>query len=366
MVTGGAGFIGSYIVDKLIEEGHEVRILDNLDEQVHKGIKPDYLNKKAEFIKGDIRDRKTVKKALEDIEMVFHKAAAVGIGQSMYEIERYVDVNSRGTALLMDVIVNERNDVKKIILASSMTSYGEGLYECSFCGQVEPELRTQENIKIGKWEPDCPKCGKEIRAIPTGEEKTQKPNSIYGITKKNQEDIVLKTGKTYGIPAVSLRYFTVFGPRQALHNPYAGVIAVFMSRIKNNNPPTVYENGLQTRDFISVHDAVEANLLAIKSNSANYEAFNIGSGKAIPIKEAAETIAELYNSKIKPEIKNKFRKGDVRHCFADISKAKNKLNWQPKVSFKQGIREIIQWSKTIEAKDLFEKASRELEEKGIV
>jgi len=366
LVTGGAGFIGSFIVDKLIEEGHEVRILDNLEEQVHKGAIPDYLNKKAEFVKGDIRNRETLKKVLEDVEVVFHEAAAVGVGQSMYEIEQYVDVNSRGTALLLDVLVNEEHDVKKLMVAASMSSYGEGAYNCGSCGEIEPELRTEKQMKSGKWELICPNCGKELKPIPTKEKKTQNCNSIYAITKKDQEDMVLQIGKTYGIPAVALRYFNVFGPRQSLSNPYTGVAAIFMSRIKNNHSPVVYEEGLQTRDFVSVHDIAEANLKAMELNSANYESINIGSENPITIKGIAETIAEIYGSKVKPEIQNKFRKGDVRHCFADITKAGNKLEWKPKISFKEGMKEIIDWSRTVQAEDLFEKASKELKEKGLV
>jgi dTDP-L-rhamnose 4-epimerase len=366
LVTGGAGFIGSFIVDKLIQEGHEVRIIDNLEEQVHKGKTPEYLNKKAEFIKGDIRDKNTLKKALEDIEIVFHEAAAVGVGQSMYEIEHYVDVNSRGTAVLLDALVNEKNDVKKMVVAASMSSYGEGSYECSSCGKIEIELRSEKQLKEKKWEPLCPNCKKELKAIPTNEEKTQNCNSIYAITKKSQEDMVLQTGKTYGISAVALRYFNVFGPRQCLSNPYTGVAAIFMSRIKNNKNPVIYEDGLQTRDFISVHDVAEANLKAMKLNSCNYESINIGSGKALTIKEVAEIIAKIYGSNIKPEIQFTFRKGDIRHCFADITKARNKLEWNPKVSFEEGMKEIIEWSKTIQAEDLFDKASRELKEKGLI
>ncbi len=366
LVTGGAGFIGSFIADKLVEEGHEVRILDNLEEQVHKGKIPEYLNKKAEFVKGDIRDRETLKRVLEDVEVVFHHAAAVGVGQSMYEIEQYVDVNSRGTALLLDVLVNEKNDVKKLIVAASMSSYGEGLYKCEDCGEREIELRNEKDLKEKKWEPFCSECEKELKAVPTNEKKTQNCNSIYAITKKDQEDMVLQIGKTYGIPSIALRYFNVFGPRQSLSNPYTGVAAIFMSRIKNKNSPVIYEDGLQTRDFISVYDVAEANLKAMKTSSGNYESINIGSGRPLTIKNIAETIAEIYGSKVKPEIQNKFRKGDVRHCYADITKAKEMLEWQPKVSFKEGMKEIITWSKTVKAEDLFEKASKELKYKGLV
>jgi len=367
LVTGGAGFIGSFLVDELVKQGNEVRILDSLDPQVHPNSRPpEYLNRRAEFIKGDVRDRDTVKKAIQDIEVVFHEAAAVGVGQSMYQIEHYVDVNTRGTAVLLDVLVNEKNSVKKFLVAASMSSYGEGAYECKNCGLVEPELRTEGQLKKKVFELMCPKCNSFLEPIPTPETKTQKSNSIYAITKKDQEEMVLQIGRTYGIPAVALRYFNVFGPRQSLSNPYTGVAAIFMSRAINNNPPVIYEDGLQTRDFVSVHDIVKANLLAMNSNSANYETFNVGSGSPITIKDIAETVIRLQGKKFKPEITGKFRKGDVRHCYADISKIKNKLEFRPSISFEEGMKEIIEWSKKTKAEDKFEEAAEELKEKGLI
>ncbi|MBU1120547.1 SDR family NAD(P)-dependent oxidoreductase, partial [Candidatus Micrarchaeota archaeon] len=276
LVTGGCGFIGSFLVDRLVKDGHTVRILDNLDPQVHPNSSPpDYLNEKAEFIKGDIRNREDVGNALEGIDIVFHEASAVGVGQSMYEIEHYVDVNTRGTATLLDVIVNKENNVKKMMVAASMSSYGEGSYECEKCGEIEPELRTEEQMSKGEWELICSKCNGTLRPIATPETKTQKTNSIYALTKKDQEEMFLQIGKAYGIPAVSLRYFNVFGPRQSLSNPYTGVIAIFLSRVKNDKPPIIYEDGLQTRDFVSVHDVVEANVKAMNSSNANYGVFNV-------------------------------------------------------------------------------------------
>lgn len=366
LVTGGAGFIGSFIVDRLIKEGHEVRILDNLDEQVHKGKIPEYLNKEAEFVKGDVRDRETLAKAIEGVEVIFHEASAVGVGQSMYQIEHYMDVNTQATALLLDYLVNKEHDVKKIVVAASMSSYGEGLYECGKCGKIKGQLRTEEQMKKGTWELSCGKCGSELKKVPTTEETVQDANSIYALSKKDQEEMFLMIGKTYGLPAVALRYFNVFGPRQSLSNPYTGVAAIFMSRVKNGNSPVIYEDGLQTRDFISVHDVAEANMLAMEKNSANYEVFNVGSGKARTIKEIAETIIKLQGSSVKPDITNKFRKGDVRHCFADTSKIKSRLEFEPKVSFEEGMRELLKWSESVEAVDGFEKASNELKNKGLI
>jgi dTDP-L-rhamnose 4-epimerase len=366
LVTGGAGFIGSFLVDKLIEEGHEVKILDSLDTQVHKnGKAPDYLNPKAEFIKGDVTKKQDLEKAIEGVEIVFHKAAVVGVGQSMYEIERYVENNTKGTASLLDFIVNRENSVEKILVASSMSTYGEGLYQCEECGLVEPCLRKEEQMAKGEWEVQC-NCGRELKPVPTPESKSQDCNSIYALTKKDQEEMVLMTGKAYGIPAVAFRYFNVLGPRQSLSNPYTGVAAIFLSRIKNNNPPVIYEDGLQTRDFVSVHDIVQANLLGMKSSTADYEVFNVGSGNPIPIKQVAETLIDITGAELKPEITEKFRKGDVRHCYSDISKIRKKLGFEPRVSFREAIEEIIDWSKDVKAEDSFDDASQELKNKGLV
>ncbi|MEM2918881.1 MAG: NAD-dependent epimerase/dehydratase family protein [Candidatus Altiarchaeota archaeon] len=366
LVTGGAGFIGSFLVDKLIDKGHEVRIFDNLEEQVHQGKIPDYLNKKAEFIKGDVLEYNALKEAIKDCEVIFHEAAMVGVGQSQYQPKKYVDANISGTANLLDILVNEEHNVKKLIVASSMSIYGEGSYECENCGVIAPELRSEEQMKKNDWEVHCPKCKKILKPIPTNEEKPLQSNSIYAITKKTQEEMCLNIGKTYSLPVVALRYFNVFGPRQSLSNPYTGVVAIFLSRIKNNNPPLIFEDGLQSRDFISVHDIVEANILAMEKNSANYESFNVGSGKRITILEIANMLIKLQNSNVKPEVVGKFRKGDVRHCFADISKIQRKLGFKPKFSFIDGIKELISWSEKVKAYDMVEKATQELKEKGLL
>ncbi|MFH1402730.1 MAG: SDR family NAD(P)-dependent oxidoreductase [Candidatus Altiarchaeota archaeon] len=367
LVTGGAGFIGSHIVDGLVEEGHEVIVFDSLDEQVHgkPGRKPEYLNEKAGFIKGDVRDGNELYKALKDVQVVFHEASAVGVGQSMYRIHHYVDVNSTGTAMLLDILANREHDVEKVLLAASMSTYGEGAYECADCGMVYPGLRPFEQMSKRDWGVKCPECGSELEPAPTHESKPLNPNSIYAIGKMNQEQQIMTVCKAYEIPCVSLRYFNVYGPRQSLSNPYTGVAAIFMSRIKNNNPPVIYEDGLQTRDFISIRDVVNANLLAMGKKRADYEVFNVGSGVPTTIVSVAETIARMVGSDVKPDITSKPRKGDVRHCYADMSKAEDILGLNDRMSFEDGMRELAEWSGGEHAVDKFDEARRELEEKGL-
>ncbi|MFN3966839.1 MAG: SDR family NAD(P)-dependent oxidoreductase [Endomicrobiia bacterium] len=367
LVTGGAGFIGSFLVDKLIEDGQEVIVYDNLDKQVHiDGKKPDYLNPKAKFILGDVLDYEKLKKVVTDCDYIFHFASKVGVGQSQYEIKKYVDVNVGGTANLLNILVNEKNKVKKLIVAGSMSSYGEGLYNCKNCGNVRPQLRSEKQLSEKDWELNCPKCNSKIKPIPTPETAVFNCNSIYALTKKEQEEMSLIIGKTYSIPTTVLRFFNVYGPRQSLSNPYTGVAAIFMSRIKNDKRPVVFEDGLQTRDFVYAEDVANACVLALKKEKANYNVYNVGTGNPITIKTIAEKIAKLYNKDIKPEITNKFRKGDVRHCFADISKIKKELGFEPKFSFEEGMKKLIEWAKTAKAVDMYEKAQKELEEKKLV
>lgn len=366
LVTGGAGFIGSFIVDELVERGYTVRIFDNLDPQVHLAGKiPAYLNRDVEFIRGDVRDYEALKKALNGIDVVFHQAAAVGVGQSQYQIKHYVDTNIGGTANLLDIIANESTKISKIIVAASMSSYGEGQYECEDCGIVRPSLRTEEQMANREWELFCPLCLEKIHPMPTSEEKRLECNSMYAIAKKNQEEMVLNFGETYGIPAVALRYFNAYGPRQSLSNPYTGVAAIFISRIKHDHAPVIFEDGQQTRDFVSVHDVARANLLAMEDEPLSGY-FNIGTGQARTIRGIAETLVSLYGKNISPEITYKFRKGDIRHCVADISKAKVSFAYEPQVNFEDGMRELIEWSASAESEDKFEEARQELLKRGLV
>lgn len=365
LVTGGAGFIGSFLVDQLIQDGFRVRILDNLEDQVHHGQKPSYLNKKAQFIKGDIRDYSTFKKAIKDIDAVFHLAAAVGVAQSNYQIKKYVDSNVGGISNLLDILVNTKHDVKKVITISSMTGYGEGNYQCKKCGIVRPPLRDEKQLKKKDWNLYCPKCGQMIKPIPTDEQALDFPNSIYGLSKKVQQDMALLIGKIYNLPVVILRGFNVYGPRQSLSNPYTGVTAIFISRLKNNQPAIVFEDGLQTRDFVSVHDMVEAFILALEKDGANYQMFNIGSGHGTSILEIAQTLEKLLGKKELIQVNSDFRKNDIRHCFADNKKAKKLLGWEPKVSLEQGLKELIEWSEKEKAEDKFDVAQKELVQKGL-
>jgi len=364
LVTGGAGFIGSHIVDELIKLKHDVRIFDNLDPQVHNNI-PEYLNPNAEFLKGDVRNINDLKEALTDIEIIFHEASAVGVGQSMYKINHYVDSNTSGTANLLHLLVNSEHNVKKLIVASSMSIYGEGSYKCEKCGIVYPIERKESQLKERDWEMKCPNCNLPVKPCAVNESKPLNPTSIYAMTKRHQEEMSILVGKTYGIPTVALRYFNVYGSRQSLNNPYTGVAAIFLSRIKNNNSPLIFEDGLQSRDFIHVSDIVNANILAMKNSNMNYDSFNVGTGKQTTILDIAKILIESLGSNVKPKILNRYRKGDIRHCYADISKIKS-YGFEPKIHLEEGIRNLIEWSKGIEAKDNVENAKKELQERELI
>ncbi len=365
LVTGGAGFIGSHTVNKLLDKGYDVRVLDAFIEQVH-GDSPRQLPEQVEVIKGDIRDREAVNKALEGVEYVYHLAAEVGVGQSMYEIYRYIDGNTRGVAVLLEALVEKREQIKKLVVASSMSIYGEGAYECPNCGSVLASPRSTKQMSNLDWEVHCPNCSAELEAIPTSETKTLEPSSVYAVNKQDHEQYSLIVGKAYDIPTVALRYFNIYGPGQALSNPYTGAIAIFSSRLLNNQSPLIFEDGLQSRDFTNVADVAQANILAMEKDEANYQAINIGTGIATPIKNLIPILAEGLNVSIEPEIVNKFREGDIRHCVADISKARNLLGYEPEVSLTDGINELINWLKQQEATDSVEKATQELTAKGLV
>lgn len=367
LVTGGAGFIGSHLTDALLKEGYKVVVFDSLETQVHgeKQHVPEYLSSEVELIKGDMRSREDLEKAMKGVDVLFHLAAAVGVGQSMYQIQKYVEVNALGTAILLDILANKNHSISKLLVASSMSIYGEGKYKCKECGIVFPKLRDEQQLKKGKWEILCPNCLEEAVPLPTDEDKPLFPTSVYAVSKRDQEEACLCVGKAYKIPTVALRYFNVYGPRQALSNPYTGVAAIFSSRILNNKPPSIFEDGLQSRDFIHVSDIVEATILAMKSDKANYQVFNVGTGRRLTVFDIADFLIDKLGSELEPGIVSKFREGDIRHCFADISKIQERLGFKPKVSFENGIVDLVEWASEQKPADLFERSSRELEERGL-
>ena len=366
LVTGGAGFIGSHLVDALVERGHSVRILDSLVSQVHQNGSPEHLNPEAEFIRGDVCDATAVERALDGVDAVFHEAAEVGVGQSMYEVDRYVRGNDLGTAVLLESILKRRTKIRKLIVASSMSIYGEGAYRCASCGIVYPQLREEAQLREHRWEVECPECRTALLPSGTKEDKPLFPTSVYAITKQDQEQFCLVLGRAYGIPTVALRYFNVYGPRQALSNPYTGVCAIFSSRLLNNEPPLIFEDGEQTRDFVHVSDIVQANLLALESDRANYLPVNVGTGVATSIRQVTALLSDGLGKQIEPEIVGKYREGDIRHCVADISRARNLLAYEPRVRLKEGISELLTWVREQSPSDSVLKATAELEARQLV
>ena len=369
LVTGGAGFIGSFLVDALVERGFRVRVYDALVPQVHgpEQALPQYMNADAEFIQADVRDREAMAKALADADVVFHLAAAVGVGQSMYQIQHYTETNTLGGAVLLDLVANTKHHVRKMIVASSMSIYGEGQYECDGCGTVFPKLRSEAQLKAGDWEMRCPHCGRNVRPVPTSEDKPLFPTSIYAITKRDHEEMFLSTGLAYGIPAVALRFFNTYGPRQALSNPYTGVMAIFCSRLLNGLPPVIYEDGLQRRDFVHVSDIVQGLLLAMDRPEADYQVLNVGTGVATTIAQVAEMLSEpLTNGQVAPDVRHQYRAGDIRHCYADITRARQLLGFEPRIRLQGGLEDLIAWVANQVAVDSFAQAEKELRAKRLV
>lgn len=366
LVTGGAGFIGAHLVRRLLADGESVTVYDGYDPQVHgKKIRPSK-SARLRSVVADVRDRRTLAKEVCRADAVIHLAAAVGVGQSQYQIHHYVDVNVNGTATLLDILANDRHHVGKVIVAGSMSSYGEGAYDCRRCGRVRPSLRTEAAMKRGQWEPPCPTCGGKVRAVSIRESDRLLTTSIYAVTKMAQEELVLNYGTAYDVPAVSLRFFNVYGAGQSLSNPYTGVAAIFMSLLKNGRAPVIYEDGLQCRDFVSVHDVVQGIERALRKRISKQRVFNIGTGVPTSILSVAEQLAACYGSSVRPKTVRKFRKGDVRHCFADITQIREGLGYRPKVGLQEGFQELVDWSQSVEARDLFDTAQRELARRGLL
>lgn len=376
LITGGAGFIGSHLADELLARGHRVRALDALSEQVHgssasaDGFRPDYLASEVELVRGDVRDREAVRAALDGVDRVVHLAAAVGVGQSMYEIAEYTDVNNLGTAVLLEEVVARREGdrpVEKLIVASSMSLYGEGLYAAASGDGATREVRPRgrRQLEAHDWElRDAD--GEALVPLPTPETKTPDPTSVYALSKYDQERLCLITGEAYGIPTAAMRFFNVYGPRQALSNPYTGVLAIFGSRFLNGTPPLIFEDGRQMRDFVHVTDVARAVRLALDAEEAAGETFNVGSGDPRSVLEIAETMAEVMGkADLRPQVVEKYRVGDVRHCFADITKAQERLGYRPEVAFRDGLDELAGWLATQTADDRVDQASEELTARGL-
>jgi dTDP-L-rhamnose 4-epimerase len=369
LVTGGAGYIGSHLVDALVAREYRVTVLDSLEPQVHRsGTWPSYANPSVQYVRGDVRDRAVFEPLVLAADAVVHFGAAVSIGQSMYQIDRYVDVNTRGTALLLDILVNAKHNVKKVLVASSIGVYGEGAYRCATHGAVAPTIRSEEQLAARDWEQRCPVCHQHVASIPTPEDKALYRDNIYSMTKYHQEEMVLLIGKTYGIPAVAPRFFNVYGPRQSLSNPYAGVAAIWLSRLLNNRPPVVFEDGGQLRDFVSIHDVVDCLVLMLETSGADFLPVNVGSGETVTILEIAQTLNRILGTSIEPSVTQAGRKFDIRHNTADITRARTTLGFTPKVSLDRGFAELVEWAKATPdvATDFFDRALDELKQKGLL
>ena len=363
LVTGGAGLIGSHVADLLVREGWRVRILDNLEPNTHRRGKPAWINRDAEFVHGDLRDRATIENALSDIDIVFHQAA---YGGYMPEMAKYVQVNSFGTAQMLEIIREKNLPIKKVIVASSQAVYSEGAGECSKHGLVFPKVRPVEQLQHGDWSVRCPICHQPTTSVATPEEAPVGGETVYGLTKVDQEKLVLLWGKQVGIPAVALRYSCTYGPRQSIFNPYTGVIAIFCTRLLNNLSPVLYEDGEQTRDFSFVEDIARANLLAATTDALDGRPVNVGSEKGVTVREIAQRISDALGIRIAPEINGEFRPGEMRHLISgtDIIRA---AGYATQVDLAEGIDRYLDWIRSqSDVRDYFSEAAEILRNKGIV
>jgi dTDP-L-rhamnose 4-epimerase len=364
LITGGAGFIGSHLADALLRSGYGVRVLDSLTPQVHGDVsRPAYLSHDIDLHVGDIRDPAAVRSALKDIDAVFHFAASVGVGQSMYCIKDYTATNNLGTAVLMQELADR--PVQALVVASSMSVYGEGLYATPDGRLHESGGRSFEQLKNRQWDLES-EDGDPLTPVPTPETKTPQLESVYALSKFDQERMCLLVGRAYGIRTVALRFFNVYGTRQALSNPYTGVLAIFASRLLNRKPPMIFEDGEQRRDFVSVHDVVQACRKALDAPQADGRVFNIGSGKSVSVLDVARIIGEALGvSDVTPEVTEKGRVGDIRHCFADITRARRVLGYEPQVRMEDGVVEVAEWVAGEAAIDGVQRAGAELAARGL-
>jgi dTDP-L-rhamnose 4-epimerase len=372
LVTGGAGFIGSHLVDLAVAGGHEVSVLDSLDPQVHGGrdqplfLLPHLQAGRVRFVRGDVADREVVDRALEDVDAVAHLAAAVGVGQSMYEPYHYVRANDLGAASVLQAVVARRDRVRRLVVASSMSLYGEGAYQCPSCGGRERTERTEEQLQARRWEIACAACGADMAVRPTPETKPAEIASVYAASKKTQEDLFVSFGRAYAIPTMALRLFNVFGPRQSLGNPYTGVAAIFLSRFLAGKRPIVFEDGRQTRDFVDVRDVARAFLMALESNDTGQRVVNVGTGRPLSVLVVGRALAATLGVDLEPELLGKYRAGDVRHCISDPSRAREVLGFEARHRFEDGLPALIAWCRTADTSDRQETSVRELEARGLV
>jgi dTDP-L-rhamnose 4-epimerase len=363
LITGGAGFIGSHLADELLTRGYRVRALDNLTPQVHeRGRRPDYLDDDVELQVGDVRDAEAVRRALDGVDSIVHLAARVGVGQSMYEIAAYTDENSLGTAVLLEALLDR--PVRRLVVASSMSIYGEGAYTLPDGRPAEAQPRTRAQLERREWEPSGP-AGERLVPTATPEEKQPSLASIYALTKYEQERACLIFGEAYEVPTTALRFFNAYGPRQALANPYTGVLAIFASRLLNDRPPLVFEDGAQRRDFVSVKDVARAVSLALERDDAAGRAINVASGESVTVAEVGERLARTIGVDIEPELTGRYRAGDIRHCFADVSLARRLLGYEPEVTLEAGMAELAEWLEGQVAEDRLEAAGAELARRGL-
>ena len=372
LITGGAGFIGSHIALRLIEKGYDVTVLDNLLEQIH-GENPDItsplfcsIKDKTRYIKADVCDREVLESAISNADYIIHLAAETGTGQSMYEIKRYVDVNIGGTALLLDILTNTKHHVKRVVVAESRAIYGEGKYHCEKCGDVYPTERKDEDMAKGDFECHCPKCGGKVTLVATTEDSAIHPSSVYGIGKQVQGQLVHLICKNIGVESVSYRYQNVYGPGQSLTNPYTGILSIFSTRIKNHKEINIFEDGLESRDFVYIDDVVNATIAGMEVPEANGHVFNIGTGIATDVLTVAKTLCKHYGIDVPLNVSGNYRLGDIRHNYADISLAKKILGFEPKWSFDQGIKQFTEWVNQQDLqKDNYEASLEEMKQKGL-
>jgi dTDP-L-rhamnose 4-epimerase len=363
LVTGGAGLIGSHVADLLRREGWSVRILDNLEPQTHRHGKPAWIRDDVEFIEGDVADRETINAALANIDVVFHQAA---YGGYMPEIAKYVYVNSFGTAQMLEIIREQNLPIKKIVVASSQAVYSEGAATCPEHGLIFPEVRRVEQLQLGDWSVHCPICQAVTESAPTPERAPVGGETVYGLTKVDQEKLVLLWGRQIGIPTVALRYSCTYGPRQSIFNPYTGVIAIFCTRLLNGLPPVLYEDGEQTRDFSFVEDIARANLLVAATDKLDGLPVNVGSGEGVSIRKVAEQISDALGIDIAPKAKGEFRPGEMRHLTSGTERIRA-AGYAPQVDLATGIGRYLDWIRQQgDVRDYFSEAANVLRSKGIV